>query len=185
MTKFSNTASVEELQVISRFESLRKILLADQYADHRKKPLAFWALPTDRRLPLAFPGATLGDLLGMPFAELSDTPGIGRKKMCAFREIAGPRGQHRSLGIARRHRHLPTRETGWRATAQLYRSNGFDPAAISEVVWSQWRASVVKHGLGRREAGPLRPQSAEHESRDLEHAAGCLYQLHAGRNPAP
>ena len=54
--KFSKTASVEELQVISRFESLRKILLSEQYADHLKKPLAYWALPTDRRLPAGLPG---------------------------------------------------------------------------------------------------------------------------------
>ena len=82
--KLSKTASVEELQVISRFESLRKILLSEQYADHRKKPLAYWALPTDRRLPLAFLGRTLEDLLRAPFSELSNTPGIGQKKMCSF-----------------------------------------------------------------------------------------------------
>jgi len=61
MMKFSKAASVEELQVISRFESLRKILMSDEYADHRKKPLAYWALPTDRRLPLAFTMDILGE----------------------------------------------------------------------------------------------------------------------------
>ena len=34
MMKLSRTSSVEELQVIGRFESLRKILLSDEYADH-------------------------------------------------------------------------------------------------------------------------------------------------------
>ena len=82
--KFTKSASVEELQVISRFESLRKILLSEQYADHLKKPLAYWALPTDRRLPLAFLGRTLEDLLQTPFTELSNTPGIGQKKICSF-----------------------------------------------------------------------------------------------------
>ena len=51
--KFTKSASVEELQVTSRFESLRKILLSKDYVDHLTKPLAYWALPTDRRLPLA------------------------------------------------------------------------------------------------------------------------------------
>src|SRR4051812_9386333 len=82
--KFTKSASVEELQVVSRFESLRKILLSEQYTDHLKKPLAYWALPTDRRLPLAFLGRTLEDLLNTPFAELSRTPGIGQKKVCSF-----------------------------------------------------------------------------------------------------
>ena len=83
MMKLNKTASVEELQVIGRFESLRKILLSEQYADHRNKPLAYWALPTDRRLPLAFLGRTLEDLLQAPFSELSNTPGIGQKR-CAL-----------------------------------------------------------------------------------------------------
>ena len=55
--KLTKTSSVEELQVLSRFESLRRILLADTYAHHLDKPLAYWALPTDRRLPLALLGA--------------------------------------------------------------------------------------------------------------------------------
>ena len=75
------TVSVEELQVASRFEGLRKLLLSEPYADHLDKPLAYWALPTDRRLPLAFLGRTLRDLLSVPFVDLSATPGIGRKKM--------------------------------------------------------------------------------------------------------
>ena len=77
--KSGKTTSVEELQTIGRFESLRRILVTDQYADHLDKPLAYWALPTDRRLPLAFLSRTLGELLSTPFAELSETPGIGQR----------------------------------------------------------------------------------------------------------
>ena len=79
--KVSRTSSVEHLQVISRFESLRTILLSEDYADHRTRPLAYWALPTDRRLPLALLGRSLEDLLGTPILELMKTPGIGRKKI--------------------------------------------------------------------------------------------------------
>ncbi len=49
--------SVEELRVVGHFESLRKILLSEAYAEHLDRPLAYWTLPTDRRLPLAFLGA--------------------------------------------------------------------------------------------------------------------------------
>ncbi len=58
--RLDRTVSVEELQVVSRLEGLRQILLAESYADHLDKPLAFWALPTDRRLPLAFLGGRCG-----------------------------------------------------------------------------------------------------------------------------
>ena len=77
-------SSLEHLQVIGRFESLRNILLSEAYCEHLQKPLAYWALPTDRRLPLAFLGRSLKDLLETPFAELSKTPGIGQKKICSF-----------------------------------------------------------------------------------------------------
>ncbi len=60
--KLKKPSSLEELQVASRFESLRRILLTPQYASHLEKPLAFWALPTDRRLPLALLGRALGVL---------------------------------------------------------------------------------------------------------------------------
>ena len=72
------------LQVVSRFEGLRKALLTEAYADHLDKPLAYWALPTDRRLPLALLGRTLRDLLDTPFADFSATPGIGRKKIASL-----------------------------------------------------------------------------------------------------
>ena len=80
MMKLGKTSSVEELQVVGRFESLRKILLSEQYADYLDKPLAYWALPSDRRLPLAFLGRTLKDLLETSFAELAGTPGVGRRR---------------------------------------------------------------------------------------------------------
>ncbi len=86
------TASVEELQAIGRFESLRKILRGETYVEHLDKPLAYWALPTDRRLPLAFLSRALRELLDASFEELAQTPGDRAKKDEIFREIACPRG---------------------------------------------------------------------------------------------
>ena len=164
MMKFSKTASVEELQVIGRFESLRKILTSEQYADHRKKPLAYWALPTDRRLPLAFLGRTLEDLLSTPFTELSNTPGIGQKKMCSFVKLLAraantdPSELPTECARTARRRATP-RQWGRRADG-----NGFNPSAISEVVWSQWRATVVNRGLGDENLGRFAP-SLQHMTR--------------------
>jgi hypothetical protein len=152
MKFFNKSTSVEEMQVISRFEGLRRILLSKQYADHLKKPLAYWALPTDRRLPLAFLGRTLEDLLGVPFSDLSSTPGIGQKKICSFVKLLAraantdpselPTDVHFSRELAES---LEDKAEGAK--------NGFNPASVSDVVWGQWRASIVKHGLGGERLG--------------------------------
>src|SRR5271155_2879155 len=73
--------SAEDYKIVSSFQSLRKTLLEDKFADRLEKPLAYWAMPNDRRLPLAFLGRTIKDLLETPFEELSATPGIGQKKI--------------------------------------------------------------------------------------------------------
>jgi len=82
--KTIKTASVEQLQLVSRFEALRRVLLGEPYAQHLDRPLAYWALPADRRLPLAFLGRSLRDLLDTAYSELAATPGIGQKKMRSF-----------------------------------------------------------------------------------------------------
>ena len=153
--KFTKSASVEELQVISRFEGLRKILLSEQYADHLKKPLAYWALPTDRRLPLAFLGRTLEDLLEMPFSELSSTPGIGQKKICSFVKLLARAANTDPSELPTDTIPLPDKEAELaEAEGEL---DGFNPSSVSEVVWGQWRASVVKHGLGDEKLGRFAP----------------------------
>ncbi len=43
--KLGKTSSAEEIQVIGRFESLRKILLSEEYARYLDKPLAYWRCP--------------------------------------------------------------------------------------------------------------------------------------------
>ena len=148
--------SVEELQGISRFEGLRKILLSPAYAEHLDRPLAYWALPTDRRLPLAFLGRTLRDLLGTPFAHLSATPGIGRKKMTSFVRLLARAANTDPA-------QLPAEildPTGLGATTPAGEdaaADRFDPTNISEVTWAQWRASVVRHGLAGEKLGRFAP----------------------------
>ena len=78
----SQPNSAEEHKLVSSFESVRKVLSDEQFADRWDKPLAYWALPNDRRLPLAFLGRSVGDLLSTPFHELSATRGIGQQALC-------------------------------------------------------------------------------------------------------
>ena len=60
-------------------KELTKAML-DWYADRLDKPLAFWALPSDRRLPLAFLGRTLGNLLSTPFEETTPPPASAKRR---------------------------------------------------------------------------------------------------------
>ena len=43
------TRTVEEYKLTSSFERVRTTLLDEQYADRLERPLAYWALPNDRR----------------------------------------------------------------------------------------------------------------------------------------
>src|SRR5271157_5377855 len=131
--KFTKSASVEELQVISRFESLRKILLSEQYADHLKKPLAYWALPADRRLPLAFLGRSLEDLLRTPFSELTNTPGIGQKKICSFVKLLARAANTDPAELPLDEVAIPP-GTADATDGHHSSTNGFDPTTVSEVV---------------------------------------------------
>jgi len=154
--KFNKTPSVEQLQIASRFESLRKILVSAEYAEHLEKTLAFWALPSDRRLPLALLGWKLRDLLAASFTQLSDTPGIGQKKLASLVQLLAraantdptelPTGGSSPLDYG-----APSHD------GQPLEPNRFDPANVSEVSWSQWRASVLKHGLQVETLGRLAP----------------------------
>ena len=63
-----------------RFQSVCETLKQDRFSDRLTKPLAFWVLPSDRRLPLALLNRTIYQLIHSPFEDLAATPGIGRKK---------------------------------------------------------------------------------------------------------
>ncbi len=153
----TTSTSVEELRTISRFEGLRKILMSQKYADHLDKPLAYWALPTDRRLPLAFLGRTLEDLLNTPFAELSETPGIGQKKIYSFVQLLARAADTdpSELPVELSASHEADQKSGPNGSAAGKRR--FDHTSVSEVTWSQWRATVVRHGLGDETLGRLAP----------------------------
>jgi hypothetical protein len=155
--RLARTVSAEELQVVSRFEALRKILLAEAYADHLDRPLAYWALPMDRRLPLAFLGRTLRDLLDTPFIDLSATPGIGRKKIASLVQLLARAANTDPASLPAEL--LDPRPDGVAASAQgdPAGNDGFDPNNISEVTWAQWRGSVVRHGLSGEVLGRLAP----------------------------
>src|SRR5688572_3895583 len=85
--KLNRSQSVVDYKLYSRFEHLRKKLQAEKPRDVLDKPLAFWTVPNDRRLPLAFMGRSIHDLLTTPFAELYATPGVGQKKIAGLVDL--------------------------------------------------------------------------------------------------
>lgn len=153
--KPSKAPSVEELQVVGRYESFRKILLSDAYANHLPRPLAYWALPTDRRLPLALLGRTLDDLLSTPFAELSATPGVGQKKVRSLVNLLSRAANTDPAELPTDP--APAPPDGGPSASATAKSNGFDPSAVSEVAWAQWRATVVERGLEKESLGRFAP----------------------------
>src|SRR5438093_2350080 len=76
-----------EYQLAHRFDELCRHLKDSVVAQPGALPLAYWALPTDRRLPKALLGLSLRDIVGTPFAKLRATPGIGAKKLATLIEL--------------------------------------------------------------------------------------------------
>jgi len=155
----AKATSAEDYKLISSFEEVRKTLMDTRFSDRLEKPLAFWALPNDRRLPLAFLGRTLRDLLDTPFAELSSTPGIGQKKISSLVRLL-----HRAIneepptvsfdieGLTGQSK--KTAETEADAGGE---SHAFNPAIVSEALWVKWQETVRRNGIGYERLGRLAP----------------------------
>jgi hypothetical protein len=150
-------SSADDVKLMSSYETVKALLLEAQFADRLDKPLAFWALPNDRRLPTAFLGRTLRDLLNTPFPMLAATAGIGRKKLMTFVKLlvratkdenTGPD----TLNVLREEEAIPITGTD--------DSGNFDPTRVSEVVWAKWRETARQHAIGQELLGRLAPSLA-------------------------
>jgi hypothetical protein len=176
--KLTRATSVEDYKLVSSYENIRKTLLLDRYADRLDKPLAFWALPNDRRLPLAFLGRTIKDLLSTPFEELSATPGIGQKKINSFVKLLSratkeqppqvPFGMESEIarkpsfperGSLNGHSNGSNGHNGHTSGNGHTNgaSQGFDATLVSEALWVQWRDTVKRHKLGAEKLGRVAP----------------------------
>ncbi len=148
--------SAEEYKLIGSFETVRKTLRHDRFAERLDRPLAYWALPNDRRLPLAFLGRTLRELLDTPFEKLADTPGIGQKKIgTLIKLLHRATKDHPRLPEEAGHETDGSKGKGRAAERPLHEA--FEPASVSEAVWERWRDTVVKHGVDCEKIGRLAP----------------------------
>ncbi len=143
----------EEFRLGSQFDEVRRTLLQEQYADRLEKPLGYWVLPSDRRLPLAFLDRKLGELLSTPFAELSATPGIGQKKIHSLVNLlyraTRDEPPYSHVGVAR--------DNGAAENPAPFDSRQFDPSVVSEALWSEWREAVRGCGIADEQLGRLAP----------------------------
>ncbi len=150
-------SSADDVKLMSSYETVKATLQEPSYADRLDKPLAFWALPNDRRLPTAFLGRTLRDLLHTPFPMLAATAGIGRKKLMTFVKLLvratkdGNTGPD-TLNELREEEAAPITGTD--------DAGNFDPTRVSEVVWAKWRETARQHAIGQELLGRLAPSLA-------------------------
>lgn len=151
------SVSVDVSKLMDRFEHLRNQLLQPKYVDRLDKPLAYWALLSDRRLPQAFLGRSLRHLITTPFDDLLATAGVGRKKIALLVVLLARATQDAPPTLADE---LITSANG--AQHSNPGSDGdsaeFDPAGVSEVLWATWCETVKMHGVGHEVLGRLAPR---------------------------
>jgi hypothetical protein len=147
--------TVEDHKLAAQYENLREVLRSPEFSGRRDKPLAFWALPQDRRLPMALLGYSLKDLLAHSFEKLSATAGIGRKKLGSLIKL---------LNRATKDHPPEMTPPADKPAARPKRSprakpdpSAFNPALVSELLWEQWRRTVGRCGLEQQTLGRLSP----------------------------
>jgi hypothetical protein len=153
--KATKAASVEQYKIAGRFDRIRDTLLEDRYTVHRQKPLAYWALPTDRRLPLVFLGQTIDSLLTRSFSELIATPGIGKKKILSFLKLLSRAAATPAEEIAPEPFPADLPETDGQLVEFGENLDQFDPDRITEVAWSRWRTAITRHRFENDTLGRL------------------------------
>ena len=149
--KMARPSTAEDYRVFSSFEEIRKTLQGERFAERLNKPIAFWALPNDRRLPLALFGRTVNDLLATPFDELTATRGIGQKKVHTLVTLLKRVTEDTPPGKAM----LPSFEQTPLETKKHKTNGKFEPSVVSEALWTEWRDVVSTHRFGCVKLGRL------------------------------
>lgn len=156
MRLFKSTI-VLDYHLVSGFDKLRQKLLSAKYADRLDKPLAFWALPADRHLPLALVGRTLQELLSTPFEEIYSTPGIGPKKISTLLKLLQRAAQPLPPGALSSPVEDEPPEEKKPAKRERPVNGALDLSNVSEALWITWRDAVRSYGLGAEPVGRFAP----------------------------
>ncbi|MEQ8847121.1 hypothetical protein [Botrimarina sp.] len=137
------------------YERLRRALVQGPADGRLERPLSFWVLPDDRRLPIAFLDRPIRVLLERPLVELMQTPGVGRKKILGFFELlrraVKDRSAHEPFGL------VGANNGGAGPAARRGVGVGRDTGAVSESVWADYCETVRRAGFEPLPLGCVAP----------------------------
>ena len=137
----------------AQYLELRETLRSQKYQRHLEKRLAYWINPSDKRLPIALLGQTVGDILEMSLGELLRYPSIGEKKFSALvslldRIVNTPESLLPSLS-----------EISVNVLAKPLQVSANDSEMrwnqVSEFEWNNWQSVVLEQGLENEKIGRL------------------------------
>lgn len=143
--------SADGFKLKGEFDQTRDSLLGDDFRDRLDKPLAYWAQPDDRRLPFAFLGRTIGELLGTPYEDLVSTPGIGQKKIETLVTLLRRSIEQPPTSV------FDAPPDPHRKQNHSEKPQPFNASTVSDSEWSKWKDTVRKHNLGHEPLGRLAP----------------------------
>lgn len=142
--------SAEGVKLKSDFEGARDTLQSDGFEDRLDKPLAYWAKPDDRRLPFAFLGRSIGELLDSSYEDLLATPGIGQRKIETLMTLLDRAIEQPPVTLFD-----DPPKPGDDQEEEKYRP--FNASTVSDSEWSKWKETVRRHNLGHEPVGRLAP----------------------------
>ena len=161
----------DRYRLVGIYERLRNRLLEDNESACLDQTLAYWVLPTDRRLPLALLDWQLSEVLACSLDELMLTPGIGQKKIMGLLDLLGRAANRNQKSdpfadvakqsvtsekrIFRRDAaHTPKAKRNSRLVQPTV---GFDPELVSEEIWSTWCEAITRAGFKNQLLGRVAP----------------------------
>lgn len=147
--KLNKSTAVIDYKLVTAFERVRKTL-KEKFDDRLDKPLAYWAIATDRRLPLAFMGNTLRELLDTPFDDLFSTAGIGQKKIRTLLVLLNRAARVKPLAALAA---VPDEIEDDADLAAGQQTGIAPPHLVSEALWVRWRETVRTHHLEQEPLG--------------------------------
>lgn len=156
--KLRKTPPVVDYGLLVRFQKLRSDLLNEESVERLAMPLAYWALPGDRRLPTVLMGRSLQELMSTTFEDLCATPGIGRKKLdmlLTLLQRAASEGRTSGEEAARAPADPAAAGTAPAAAEAAATTPNeapasapaFNPWSVSETTWSRWCARIRNNHL--------------------------------------
>lgn len=149
----SKNPSADEVRVVSGFQTVSTQLKEERYADRMERPLAYWALPNDRRLPLALLDRPIKELIDTSFEEIAATPGIGQKKITSLVKLLNRATKDHPPGVP-----LVAADSADKKPMPVWRKGQkFDPSVISEALWVEWQKTIRKYDIGHIKLGRIAP----------------------------